>query len=200
MPSAAPPTGQAPAFDRLPTRDEEKGHFLAVIEACRGSPNKLKFNPRLCAFELHSVLPLGQSFPYDFGFLPSTAGEDGDPLDVLVLMDDPVSAGVVVPCRIVGVIRATQVPANARAKARPVRNDRFIGVSTHSRRYGECQELADIAPRVLDEIADFFVAYNARKGVDFQPAKPRDAKRALALIEEGRLAFDKRHRPPRAAK
>ena len=62
---------------RLPLRTRE-GHLHAVIEASAGSRNKFKFDPRLGVFVLHSVLPLGTSFPYDFGFLPSTCGEDGD--------------------------------------------------------------------------------------------------------------------------
>ncbi|HEY9024540.1 MAG TPA: inorganic diphosphatase, partial [Burkholderiaceae bacterium] len=159
-----------------------------VIEASRGSANKLKFHPQRRSFELHAVLPLGQSFPYDFGFLPSTRGEDGDPLDVLVLMDEPVPAGVVVPCRILGVIRATQAHEGEDDEKR---NDRFIAVAAESQRYRECRSFTDLAASVLDQIEGFFVAYNARKGVRFRPIGRHGADEALALVEQGRRAFRK---------
>src|SRR6186713_1184899 len=63
---------------------------LVVIETPKGSPNKLTFEPRYGTFVLKGVLPAGAVFPFDFGFVPSTRADDGDPLDVLVLMDAPV--------------------------------------------------------------------------------------------------------------
>jgi inorganic pyrophosphatase len=60
-----------------------------VVETPKGSRNKYAFDPDNRVFELKKVLPAGMALPYDFGFLPSTKGGDGDPLDVLVLMDEP---------------------------------------------------------------------------------------------------------------
>ena len=77
---------------------------MVVIETPKGSPNKLAFEPRYGTFVLKGVLPAGAVFPFDFGFVPSTRAEDGDPLDVLVLMDAPVFPGCIVPSRLVGVI------------------------------------------------------------------------------------------------
>lgn len=186
--SANPPPAQGPAFDRLPTRDEKSGAFLAVIEACRGSSNKMKFDVDRRVFELHAVLPVGQSFPYDFGFLPSTRGEDGDPLDVLVLMDEPVPVGGVVPCEVIGVIRADQRPVDG-ARRKAVRNDRFLAVATKTERYRDVKDLSALPDRLLDELEAFFVAYMARKGVRFRPLGREGRKGALALIEDGRRAF-----------
>jgi len=187
--NASPPQG--PAFDRLPTRDEPSGATLAVIEACRGSSNKMKFNVERRVFELHAVLPVGQSFPYDFGFLPSTLGEDGDPLDVLVLMDEPVPVGCVVPCEVIGVIRADQRPLEG-ARRKAVRNDRFLAVATKTERYRDLKELSALPDRLLDEIESFFAAYMARKGVRFRPLGREGRRGALALIEEGRKLFSRR--------
>jgi inorganic pyrophosphatase len=64
-------------------------HVKIVIETPKGSRNKYAFDGQENAFTLKKVLPAGMSFPYDFGFVPSTLAEDGDPLDVLVLMDEP---------------------------------------------------------------------------------------------------------------
>ena len=85
--------------------------MLVVIETPKGSPNKLAFEPRFGTFVLKIVLPAGAVFPFDFGFVPSTRAEDGDPVDVLVLMDAPVFPGCVVPSRLVGVIDAEQPKA-----------------------------------------------------------------------------------------
>ena len=89
------------SLDALPARNEA-GLWLAVIEATQGTRHKLKYRPEWRAFVLSGVLPLGLSFPYDFGFLPSTRGDDGDPLDVLVLADEAMPPGTVAPCRLVG--------------------------------------------------------------------------------------------------
>jgi inorganic pyrophosphatase len=84
---------------------------MVVIETPKGSPNKLVFEPRRGAFVLKGVLPAGAVFPFDFGFVPSTRAEDGDPLDVLVLMDAAVFPGCIVPSRLIGVIEAEQTEA-----------------------------------------------------------------------------------------
>lgn len=95
-------------LDQLETKDGACA-VRVVVETMAGRRSKLKYNPALAAFELHHVLPAGRCFPYDFGFMLSTLGEDGDPLDALVCADEPLPTGTVVPCRHVGVV----VPAGA---------------------------------------------------------------------------------------
>ncbi len=92
----------------LDARDFESGDLNVIIETPKGSRNKFKFDEKLGIFTLKHVLPLGAVFPFDFGFIPSTRGEDSDPLDVLVLMDEPAFAGCLVPARLLGVIEAEQ--------------------------------------------------------------------------------------------
>jgi inorganic pyrophosphatase len=75
-----------------------------VIETPKDSRNKYAFDSEDEVFVLKRVLPAGMAFPYDFGFVPSTLAEDGDPVDVLVLMDQPAFPGCVLKCRLVGVI------------------------------------------------------------------------------------------------
>ena len=100
---------------------------MVVIETPKGSPNKLAFEPRYGTFVLKGVLPAGAVFPFDFGFVPSTRAEDGDPLDVLVLMDAPVFPGCIVPSRLVGVIEAEQTE-----DGKTERNDRLLAVAANS--------------------------------------------------------------------
>ena len=166
---------------------DEKGRLQAVIEAPRGSANKLKFDPKRGVFTLHNVLPLGVAFPFDFGFVPGTLGEDGDPLDVLVLMDEPVFPGVVVPCRLIGVIEARQRPKDA-PRAGAARNDRLIAVADKSHRHGDVRSLADLGDGMLAEIERFFVFYNDQKGVRFEPIGRAGKSAARRLIEAGRRA------------
>jgi inorganic pyrophosphatase len=77
-----------------------------VINIPQKSRNKFEFDLQTGAYKFSKILPEGMVFPYDFGFLPSTKGEDGDPLDVLVLIEEPTFPGCAVECRLVGVIEA----------------------------------------------------------------------------------------------
>jgi hypothetical protein len=90
------------------TFDAKTGDLRVVIETPKGSRNKYDYDPGCDCMELGTVLPEGMRFPYDFGFVPSTLGDDGDPLDILVLMDTPVIPGCVIRARPIGAIEAKQ--------------------------------------------------------------------------------------------
>src|SRR5579872_4139776 len=91
-----------------PFDPEARDIIHVIIETPKGSRNKYAFDPELRVFRLTRVLPVGMEFPYDFGFVPSTKAEDGDPIDVLVLMDEPAFPGVLLKCRPIGVIEGEQ--------------------------------------------------------------------------------------------
>src|SRR6201987_1675612 len=80
----------------------------AVIETPGGSRNKFKYDEKIGFFSLSGVLPEGMVFPHAFGFVPRTKAADGDPDDVLIIMDEPTFTGCVVPCRLIGVMEAEQ--------------------------------------------------------------------------------------------
>src|SRR5579884_1217798 len=84
----------------LPARAKQETALHVVIETPKGSRNKYKFEPKLRSYALSNVLPEGMAFPYDFGFIPQTEADDGDPLDVLLLMDAPAFPGCVVESRL----------------------------------------------------------------------------------------------------
>lgn len=139
----------------------ESQHGLdVVIETPKGSRNKFKFDEKDGNFRLSKVLPEGMMFPYDFGFVPGTRGEDGDPLDVLVLMDEPTFPGCVVECVLVGVVEAEQEEEGS-----ATRNDRLIAVANASQTYAGVRELADLNPAVVRQIEGFFVNYQAPRDV-----------------------------------
>ena len=112
------------------THDKKSGDLRAVIETPKGSRNKYRYDPDCDCFSLATTLPDGMAFPFDFGFIPSTLGDDGDPLDVLVLMDAPVIAGCVLQCRAIGVIEAREKTRGKRWE----QNDRLIGVANTQER------------------------------------------------------------------
>src|SRR5919107_916909 len=115
-------------FDKISPFDEETGDLHVVIDTPKDSRNKYKFDEKLGVFKLGGVLPVGAFFPFDFGYIPNTRGGDGDPLDVLVLMDEPAFVGCLIPSRLIGVIEADQTEGG-----RTLRNDRLIAVAAHSR-------------------------------------------------------------------
>ena len=161
-----------------------------VIETPKGSRNKYNYDEELRLFKLGGVLPSGAVFPFDFGFVPSTTGGDGDPLDVLVLMDEPAFAGCLVRVRLVGVIEAEQTERDGETE----RNDRLIAVAAKSRLHGNVRTLEDLGPGLPEEIEHFFVSYNQAKGKEFKPLGRFGPGRALKLVEEGAGRFGKSKR------
>src|SRR5436305_106868 len=97
------------------------GLVRVIVETPKGSRNKLSYDPELKLFGLKKTLPQGMVFPFDFGFIPRTKGEDGDPLDVLVLMPESSPPGTAVTCRIIGLIEGRQLDGKGE---KGKRNDR----------------------------------------------------------------------------
>jgi inorganic pyrophosphatase len=172
--------------------DEEE--LNVVIETPKGSRNKYNYDEALRLFKLGGVLAAGASFPFDFGFVPSTLGGDGDPLDVLVLMDEPAFTGCLVRVRLVGVVEAEQTERDGET----TRNDRLIGVAAKSHLHNRVRALESLGPDLLDEIEHFFVSYNQIKDKEFRPLGRFGPARALKLVEEGMKLF-KRSKRKRAS-
>src|SRR2546423_3385818 len=119
--------------------DDDGKELNVIIETPKGSRNKFNYDDKLNLFKLGGVLPSGAVFPFDFGFVPSTVGGDGDPLDVLVLMDEPAFTGCLVAVRLIGVIEAEQTE-----KGETERNDRLIGVAAKARDHKGVRSLGQL--------------------------------------------------------
>src|SRR4030088_1860435 len=130
----------------------DKEVIKVIIETPKGSRNKYAFDQDEKAFTLKTVLPAGMAFPYDFGFIPSTEAEHGDPLDVLVLMDEPAFPECVLQCRLIGVIEGEEV-----AGKKSVRNDRLIAVAKKNHSWSDIQHIRDLDDRFCRELEQFFV-------------------------------------------
>jgi inorganic pyrophosphatase len=169
----------ATSVNELPAVDPDSGCLNVVVDTPKGSRNKYKYDEQHGQWRLSKVLPQGQFFPYDFGFLPSTQGEDGDPVDVLLLMDEPAFPGCVVPARLIGVLEAEQIE-----DGKAVRNDRLIAVVETPYNPAEFHALEEVSRQRLDEIEHFFVSYNEMEGRQFKPLARRGADHAQELLEE----------------
>ncbi|HEY0369939.1 MAG TPA: inorganic diphosphatase [Chthoniobacterales bacterium] len=168
-------------FSKLPLFDDETRNLLVIVDTPKGSRNKFAWNEDRELFELSGVLPAGAVFPYDFGFIPQTRGGDGDPVDVLVLMDEPAFSGCLVEARLLGVIEAEQTE-----EGETTRNDRLIAVSAKSRIHADLKSLDDLNEKLVDEIEHFFVSYNAAKGKQFKPLGRYGPDRARELVEKSK--------------
>ena len=118
------------------------------------------------------------TFIVDFGFVPSTLADDGDPLDVLVLMDAPVFPGCIVPLRVFGVIEAEQTVVG-----QTERNDRVLAVAANSAAHRSIREMSDLSQDLIGQVEHFFKSYNEAKGKRFEVKGRSGKKRALALVK-----------------
>lgn len=168
-------------YQKISPFGEEPDEINVVIETPKGCRNKYALDEELGVFILKGVLTAGHSFPYDFGFIPQTLGGDGDPLDILVLMDEPAFVGCLVPTRLIGVIEAEQTEEDGKTE----RNDRLVGVSTRSRIHSEIKSINDLSDVLLEQIEHFFISYNEENGKKFKPIGRFASRKAKDLVEEG---------------
>ena len=166
---------------RLPHRLDTKSRVCqAIIETPKGSRNKFDYDPDSGLFMLGGLLPEGMMFPFDFGFVPSTLGEDGDPLDIMVLMDAPAHVGCLIEVRIIGVIMAQQVE-----DGKTETNDRLLGVAVHSYDHEDLETLGDVSKTLLDQVEEFFVSYNKQRGKKFRITGTGGPKKAVKFLKSG---------------
>ena len=163
-----------------PFDSADKQLLRVVIETPKGSRNKFAFNADDHVFELKKVLPAGMAFPYDFGFVPSTLADDGDPVDVLVLMDEPAFPGCVLKCRPIGVIQGEQGD-----KKQKVRNDRIIAVEKDAHSWAEIKGVGDLGKQFVRELEEFFVDYHRLSNETYRILGAKGTKSARKLIKSG---------------
>lgn len=166
---------------RLKPTLAEDNLVQVIVETPAGCRNKFAFDPRQSIFALKAVLPAGMSFPYDFGFLPQTKGGDGDPLDVLLLMDQPAYPGIAVRARLIGVIEGVQIDGKKK-----IRNDRLVAVAEANHQYAKVRKLKDLPREWIRELEDFFVNYHQLEGKAYRLLGCKGADAAFGLIKKAR--------------
>jgi len=155
-----------------------------VVDTPRGSPIKFKYDVEQKRYTIAHVLPPGMVFPFDFGSVPGTLADDGDPLDALILLEAPTFAGCLVEVRLIGVLEAKQTQ-----RGRTMRNDRLIGVAAESRTYKKIRKLSDVPGPLLRSVEQFFVTYNAQRGRRFRVIARSGPIRARRLVRAGERRF-----------
>jgi inorganic pyrophosphatase len=163
-----------------PQLDTKKCTCRAIIETPKGCRNKFDYDPDSGLFMLGGVLPEGMMFPFDFGFIPSTLGEDGDPLDILVLMDAPAHVGCLIEVRIIGIINAEQSE-----DGKTESNDRLLGVAIHSYDHEDLESISDVSKTLLDQLEAFFTSYNEQRGKKFKVTGTGGPKKAMRFLKTG---------------
>jgi inorganic pyrophosphatase len=165
-----------------PVRKKD-GLLQVIVETPKGSRNKFSFDVEQEIFSLKKVLPAGMAFPYDFGFLPKTLADDGDPIDVLLLMDEPAFPGVLVPSRLIGVIEGEQVDGKKRT-----RNDRLVAIADANHMYANVRKINDLPKQFLRELEDFFVNYHRLQGKAYKLLGCKGIAEAETLIKKAQKA------------
>lgn len=164
----------------LKSKDEK---LQVVIETPKSCRNKFAFDPKQRIFALKKVLPAGMTFPYDFGFLPRTQAPDGDPIDVLLLMDEPAFPGCMVNARLIGVIEGEQIDGKKK-----VRNDRLLAIAEVNHTYANIRKVRDLPDQFLRELEEFFVNYHKLEGKQYRLLGCKGVQAAMALIGDAKKA------------
>jgi inorganic pyrophosphatase len=168
---------------KLKPIDKKDGLLQVIIETPTGSRNKFAYDPEQGIFALKKVLPAGMVFPYDFGFLPQTIAPDGDPIDVLLLMDERAFPGCAVRAWLIGVIEGEQLDGKEK-----IRNDRLIAVAEANHQYANIQKLKDFPSKWMKEVQDFFVNYHNLEGKKYRLLGCKGPGTALKLIKDAQKA------------
>src|SRR5689334_1270394 len=165
----------------LPFDTGKKDVVQIVIETPRGSRNKYAFDQKQRVFMLKKVLPEGMVFPHDFGFIPSTQAEDGDPIDVLLLMDQPAFPGCLVQARLIGIIEGEQ-----KEGGKTHRNDRLLAVADSSHTHSNVKSIKDLNESLVQEIEAFLMNYHSNDRTEFKVVSRKGPQAAYKCLEKAR--------------
>jgi inorganic pyrophosphatase len=155
-------------------------HIIHItIETPKGSIEKYSYDPESQGFRLKKILPLGMMFPYDFGFIPQTQGEDGDPLDALVISEFKTFPGCSVECRLIGALLAEQTAGKEK-----IRNDRYFFIPQLSTIYQHVTSLSQLPGQHLRQLQDFFITYNREQGKLFKPIEYIGSAKAYKILKK----------------
>jgi inorganic pyrophosphatase len=170
-----------PNYLELPVGPNAPELVNAVIEIPLEGINKYEYDKQLHVFRLDRNLFSPVHYPGDYGFIPSTLGDDGDPLDVLVLVDTPSFPGCVLTVRPIGALEMTDQGQG---------DEKILCVGEGNPRYNDVRNYTDVYPHILKEITHFFSIYKDLEGKNVEVHGWRDLDFALETIRRAQKAFD----------
>ena len=156
-----------------------------IIETPKGSRQKYHYDENTRVISLKKLLPQGMMFPFDFGFVPGTKAEDGDPLDILVLSEFASFPGCQQHCRLIGGFKATQ--SGEKSKGKKIRNDRIFAVPVLSEVFNHVGTLSDLPEKIMKETEQFFMQYNKLEGKVFEITGNIKPKEAIKLVNKAQI-------------
>ncbi len=164
---------------RIPAQPKP-GLINVLIEIAAGSKNKYEFDKDMNAFALDRVLFSSVMYPYDYGFIPNTLGDDGDPLDGMVIMDEPTFPGCVIAARPIGYLEMIDGGEG---------DEKILCVPDQDPRFTHVTSLSNIAQHRLDEISEFFLTYKNLQKKKVEIRGWHDVDKVKALVDRGIAAY-----------
>ncbi|BAQ59834.1 inorganic pyrophosphatase [Geminocystis sp. NIES-3708] len=161
-------------LSRIPAQPKA-GIINVLIEIPGGSKNKYEFDKDMNAFILDRVLFSSVKYPYDYGFVPNTLADDGDPLDGMVMMDEPTFPGCVIASRPICMLEMIDGGD---------RDEKILCVPAEDPRYDHVKSMKDVAPHILEEIAEFFRSYKNLEKKETNILGWKDIDKVAPLVEE----------------
>jgi inorganic pyrophosphatase len=174
-----------PNFTNLPSFTDD-GDVHVVVETPRGSRAKFAYDPKLDSFRFSKSLLTGLTYPHDWGFVPSTKADDDDPLDIMVVHDAATFPGIVMTCRVIGILEIEQ-----KSKRKKARNDRLFAVPRRSHSEQGLQDVRDLSKPILDELEKFFKATDELEDRELEIIGWKGPKAAVQAIKEAAKSFAK---------
>jgi len=157
--------------------NKDKNCWNVIIETPKGSNVKYALDEKTGFLTVKKALPEGMVFPFNFGMIPGTLADDGDPIDVLVFNEEPLVAGCLLHVKPVGVIKAEQSEGK-----KTVRNDRIIGQAVPKEAPTELEDIV-LTKKMVSQIEFFFKAYDKAYGKRFKVLGVGGAKKAIELVK-----------------
>ncbi|MEO8027111.1 MAG: inorganic diphosphatase [Bryobacteraceae bacterium] len=159
-----------------------------IVEIPKNCPNKYEYDGKLGLFRLDRPLYSPLHYPGDYGFVPGTLAEDGDPLDVLTLMSEPSFTGCMIEVRPLGVLEMVDSEE---------RDQKVLAVPTSSPRYQQIQSVDQVWPHLRREIEHFFTIYKELEGKQTHLEGWLGLVEARKLIVKSRQAYLKKKKKKR---
>jgi inorganic pyrophosphatase len=162
----------------IPTGDKAPEIVNAIVEIPKGSRNKYEYNIEFNVFQLDRVLYSSMHYPEAYGFIPRTLYEDGDPVDVLIFIDQPLHVGVLVEVRPIGILRMRDEKGS---------DDKIISVAINDPTYSPIRDIRQLPKHLLIEVEHFFMSYKQLEGkavMSFGWSGPNAARRAIVKAQK----------------
>ncbi|MBC8870098.1 MAG: inorganic diphosphatase [Planctomycetes bacterium] len=161
-------------YATIPAFTEFSSVVNAIVEIPKGRRNKFEVDKETGLIKLDRCLYASSHYPGDYGFVPQTLAEDGDALDILVMVNEPTFSGCLIKARVIGLFRM---------KDRGVGDQKVLAVPDTDPLFAEYEDLDDAPPHFLREVEHFFLTYKQLEGAEVQSEGWARADEAVAEIE-----------------